>query len=806
MTAVLFLFSSLLVFPSARAVEVTTTPIVGPGSAVTVTGGALGSARGNGVPLNNAGFVAISNTFVTNFSSNIVLVTDGTTYTSVDTSGPGSSVLLNGIDIDDQGTVTYQRNLSGASCVNCAQFFTVAAPYTNGSNARSIVMPQQALELSTNSRGRGVARLSSNNPQPDRVVRLNEDGTITELVTFGVPYSSPIGRALTAKILENDDIYVAVHDSATGNFEIWRFADFTETPPTHTVVYSRANTVGSAHGFDVNENGDLLVAETDTTGLSSWLKVFPAGGTPYIVPGSEITGSLTPYQPGVFINRAGLVAAGRRYRVSGSAISEIVYAVPGGAAEAVLATGDTLNGGTIFDAISPTSKINDLGQITIAVELVVSGAFKYSVTRINPAAADLSVTKTAAPDPVNVGSAVTYTLTVTNNGPQDATGVTLNDSLPTGMVFVSATPSQGTCSGTTAVSCSIGALGNGFSATVAIVATPTQAGTIRNTASVTCNEFDPHPENNSDTREITVHEAANLSITKAASPNPVTVGTSLTYTLTVTNGGPSSATGVTVNETLPTGMTFVSSSSSQGTCSGTSTVSCSIGALGNGSSATVTIVVTPTQTGGISNTATVIANEVDPDTSNNSDTRVVTVNGAGSTLSALTPGLLWVGQNDAVKQLKFDLRAEILLNGNVVGSGTIAGVSAGGADFSKTSLKTIALALGSPPQVQTGDALVLRVSVRSSCSGKSGSGVARLWYNGQPIDAGKPANRDAGSRFGATIGSTNTVYFARAGHALSTAAGASRQFDEVAVNDSIACSGQPGRPYVAFPDWSVTLP
>jgi hypothetical protein len=95
--------------------------------------------------------------------------------------------------------------------------------------------------------------------------------------------------------------------------------------------------------------------------------------------------------------------------------------------------------------------------------------------------------------------------------------------------------------------------------------------------------------------------------------------------------------------------------------------------------------------------------------------------------------------------------------------------------------------------------------VRSSCSvRKAGNaGVARLWFDGQPVDAGKPSSRDAGSRVNATLGGTSRSYFLRAAFALQTTAGTSRTSVDVAVSDSVPC---PARPFSPFGAWTVTLP
>jgi uncharacterized repeat protein (TIGR01451 family) len=118
--------------------------------------------------------------------------------------------------------------------------------------------------------------------------------------------------------------------------------------------------------------------------------------------------------------------------------------------------------------------------------------------------ADLMITKSDSPDPATVGSTLTYTLTATNNGPNDATGVMLTDTLPTGVSFVSVTPSQGTCTKLDAVTCSLGTLASGANATVSLVVTPTTAGSITNTASVSGNETDPNTANNTATQSTAI--------------------------------------------------------------------------------------------------------------------------------------------------------------------------------------------------------------------------------------------------------------------------------------------------------------
>ncbi|HEX7151416.1 MAG TPA: IPTL-CTERM sorting domain-containing protein [Thermoanaerobaculia bacterium] len=117
----------------------------------------------------------------------------------------------------------------------------------------------------------------------------------------------------------------------------------------------------------------------------------------------------------------------------------------------------------------------------------------------SPATADLSIAKTG---PAAVGPHVPfqYTITVSNGGPQAATNVVVTDALPPSLTFVSATPSQGTCSGTTTITCNLGTIANAGTATIALTVSSTAtSGTVTNTATVTAAEADPNPTNDSAT-------------------------------------------------------------------------------------------------------------------------------------------------------------------------------------------------------------------------------------------------------------------------------------------------------------------
>lgn len=242
------------------------------------------------------------------------------------------------------------------------------------------------------------------------------------------------------------------------------------------------------------------------------------------------------------------------------------------------------------------------------------------------AISDVQVTKTGSPSPVNVGTALTYTITVTNAGPNDAPDAVVTDTIPPTTTLQSATASAGSCTGTATVTCALGLVPVSGTATVTIVVIPFAPGPIPNEAMVSTSAMDPDLSNNTsrfDTTAVSPPSGADLSLIKRATPTEVAVGEQLTYTVQVTNAGPSMATGVTVTDSLPPGVRFDSVSPSQGSCTlSGAQLKCDLGTLPAGASATVTIVTTRTDSGTISNAATVTGIEPDTDLSNNSSMAV----------------------------------------------------------------------------------------------------------------------------------------------------------------------------------------
>jgi uncharacterized repeat protein (TIGR01451 family)/fimbrial isopeptide formation D2 family protein len=233
---------------------------------------------------------------------------------------------------------------------------------------------------------------------------------------------------------------------------------------------------------------------------------------------------------------------------------------------------------------------------------------------VNPTA-DLAITK-SAPASVRTGDEFTYTMVVENKGPSDATGVIIDDPLPAGLDFVSSAD----CS--SAMQCVIGTLPATQTRTVTALvrATTAVAGTtVLNTATVTGDQYDPTPGDNTDSAETVVRPQADLAVTKTG-PVTIKADSRITWQISVSNSGPSPAQNVALTDDLPPEVTNPTVTSSQGICD--RTIACSLGTIPVGGTVQLTVeadVPRGTPAGTIlTNNVRVATSTDEPNTSNNS--------------------------------------------------------------------------------------------------------------------------------------------------------------------------------------------
>ncbi len=234
--------------------------------------------------------------------------------------------------------------------------------------------------------------------------------------------------------------------------------------------------------------------------------------------------------------------------------------------------------------------------------------------------ADLSVVKTVDNATPNVGDTVVFTITISNNGPDNAVHVEVLDTLPTGLTYIS-DDGGGDYDQSSGV-WTVGALNASVSATLHITAEVAASGIIKNVAEVSesydhdpdsspANDNGDQSEDDEDAATLTVPEA-DLSISKTASPTNTTLGGTVTFTINVTNGGPDAATNVEVTDLLPAGLTYQSDNG--GGAYNSTTGIWNIASIANGASTSLQITGTATALGVVENTAEISESLVyDPD-------------------------------------------------------------------------------------------------------------------------------------------------------------------------------------------------
>jgi len=258
---------------------------------------------------------------------------------------------------------------------------------------------------------------------------------------------------------------------------------------------------------------------------------------------------------------------------------------------------------------------------------------------------DYAVTKTTSTPNINVGGTATYTITVTNNGPDAGSGVSLTDTVPTGINVTS-----WTCAGSGTATCNTtSGSGNAINLTgqvptgvanyltITVNGTAISTGTITNTATVApidSSDTDGNLANNTSSASIGVAAtgtSADLSITKTTTTPSVTTGDAVNYQLTITNAGPDPVAAATITDTVPSQITNV-----VWACSASGAAVCnSLNGSGNAISLTADVPMGETITididgdtasaGTITNTASVSSAINDPDPTNNQSTATITV-------------------------------------------------------------------------------------------------------------------------------------------------------------------------------------
>lgn len=270
---------------------------------------------------------------------------------------------------------------------------------------------------------------------------------------------------------------------------------------------------------------------------------------------------------------------------------------------------------------------NDDPTIVVVVDPPVGGSDE----------ADLEIAKIASNPTPSEGSTEIWTVTLHNAGPDATTGVTVGDLLPTTVTYLSHVADAGTYDSVTGV-WTVGAMAVDQTVTLTMTTTinnGTANSTITNTATVTGQELtDPDPTDNTASATVTVGgvtgqvQTADIEVAKIVNNPTPRVGDPIAFTVTAHNAGPDAATGVTVGDVMPAGLTYISHVASQGSYNPT-TGAWTIGSMANGATVTLTVTATVASSAAgqtVTNTACVTGSGLaDPDSTDNCASATVTV-------------------------------------------------------------------------------------------------------------------------------------------------------------------------------------
>ena len=256
---------------------------------------------------------------------------------------------------------------------------------------------------------------------------------------------------------------------------------------------------------------------------------------------------------------------------------------------------------------------------------------------------DNEVSKSVSKDILNFEDVVTWTITVTNHGPNDSTDVNLVDVLPEGLILINTTAKDKYNPETGVLT--IGDLKVNETFTFKMTTVINATGPIVNKVNVTSHEFDTNVENNHAERDIFVNPASDLAVVKSVSNISPNYRDHVTWTIEISNNGPDTAHDVVMRDLLPKSLVYVDSNQDYSSDSGI----WNVGTLEKGEKATINIYCIVNGTGLIENLVSVNASEFDYDETNNNDSERIFVGPSSDLAIVKTANASNVNYNDLVK-------------------------------------------------------------------------------------------------------------------------------------------------------------
>jgi uncharacterized repeat protein (TIGR01451 family) len=441
-------------------------------------------------------------------------------------------------------------------------------------------------------------------------VTFEFDATIAAAAVGNIPNSATVTTSDTDTVLGNNTDAMSITTLNQIDLILGKSVDLaTAVPGQDQLVY----TFTVSHDTDsVSDGNTVVVTDTIPTGLTGVVITAPtADDTNY----DAATGNLSV-----------------QYDV-----------LPNGETRVFTLTADIQEDatGTVVNNASVSSLGTDLDPAnnTASASTTLTPDFDVQVSKV-------------ADDPNSIpDDTVVYTVTLMNTGPSTAPGVILTDVLPSGVTLVSATMGgqTGVDSGGTITFPSVNiASGDTATATITVTVDTLTDGLISNAASVQdlSAAGENNTANNSDSADVTVVAEADLGVAKTVSSAASQVGGTLTYTIDVTNSGPSSASNVVITDALPAGVTFVSGTGPSGEvlseAGGVVTANVATMVAGGSGSMTINVNIEAGAASSITNSVGVSSDTGDSNAANDSATAITTVDPKVSSIS----GTVFIDIND----------------------------------------------------------------------------------------------------------------------------------------------------------------
>ncbi|HKC63993.1 MAG TPA: hypothetical protein VKB86_10165, partial [Pyrinomonadaceae bacterium] len=449
--------------------------------------------------------------------------------------------------------------------------------------------------------------------------------TVTDTLPTGLTYSSATGTGWSC--------------SASGQTVTCTDSNALAAGASYPAITLNVN-VASNSPFSVTNNVSVSGGGEINTSNDSASDATTVNGVPDMTIAKSHSGNFTQGQTGatytITATNSGTAATSGTVTVTDTLPASLTYSSATGTGWSCSASGqtvtctrsDALAASSSYPNITVTVNVSATAPSSVTNSVSVSGGGETNTgndsasdaTTINQLA-DMTIAKSHTGN-FTRGSTGVYTITATNSGTGATSGtITVTDTLPSGFSYSSATGTGWSCSasGQTVTCTRSDALAAGASypaISLTVNVAQNAASSITNSVSVS-GGGEVITSNDSASDATTIVSSADLSLTNVVTSSGSGIGTNATFTVTLTNSGPSDATNVAVKDLLPSGLTFVSSTPSTGTYNST-TGMWTVASLASGSSATLQLVGQINSLGSITTTAEVTASDQpDPDSTPN---------------------------------------------------------------------------------------------------------------------------------------------------------------------------------------------